>query len=127
MVGTISHPLGDTDLPAYLAGHHGNARLLAGGDDLLKAKLAIAENGDKSNKHHAPSLTREPGHPAYAALVPHWCPAVMRPRKAGGVYLICNPTRQGPSGLARKCWAELSRRQGVLAWALRTTTDLAIL
>ena len=51
MVRAISEPLGDTELGVYLTGRHGNARLLTGGNDFFQTQLAIAENGDKSNKH----------------------------------------------------------------------------
>lgn len=56
MIRTVCEPLGNTNLRAYLTSSHGDTRLLTGGNDLLQAQLAIAENSDKSNKHGAPSL-----------------------------------------------------------------------
>jgi len=51
MVRAISEPLGYAELRVYLTGRHGNARLLTGGNDFLQTQLAVAENGDESNKH----------------------------------------------------------------------------
>ena len=51
MVRTIGEPIGDPNLRIDLAGSHGDARLLTGGNDFLQAELAVAENRDKSNEH----------------------------------------------------------------------------
>jgi hypothetical protein len=51
MIRTISEPLGNTHLGAYLTGGHGDPRLLTCGNDFLQTQLAVAENSDKSNKH----------------------------------------------------------------------------
>jgi hypothetical protein len=44
-------PVGDANLRVYLAASHGDARLLTVGNNFLEAKLAVAENGDKCDKH----------------------------------------------------------------------------
>jgi hypothetical protein len=105
VIGTISQPLGNTDLPIHLAGSHGDAGLLTGRNDFFKAELAVAENSDKSNKHRAPLLTREPGDPGYAALVPLSVFPLGCIREKPAVYLICNPTRQGRAQPRAKVWA----------------------
>src|SRR5271169_1770031 len=51
MIRTIGEPIGNPDLPVYLTGGHGDARLLTGGNDFLQAELTVAENSDKSDKH----------------------------------------------------------------------------
>ena len=69
-IRTFGQPIGDADLRIDLTGGHGDARLIAGGNDLLKTELAVAENSDKGNEHDGPLLTRYPGHFVYAAIVP---------------------------------------------------------
>src|SRR4051812_22095358 len=56
VIRTFGEPIGNTDLSTDLAGGHGDAGLLTGGDDFLEAELAVAENGDKSNEHGGLSL-----------------------------------------------------------------------
>jgi hypothetical protein len=47
----LGEPIGNSDLRVHRTGSERDAGLIAGGDDLLKAKLAVAENSDKSNEH----------------------------------------------------------------------------
>ena len=47
----LGEPVGNTDLRIDRAGAHGDAGLVAGGDDLFETKLAVAENGDESDEH----------------------------------------------------------------------------
>jgi hypothetical protein len=51
MIRTIREPVGDSNLPVCLTGRHGDARLITGGNDFLKAELAVAENSDESDEH----------------------------------------------------------------------------
>jgi hypothetical protein len=51
VIGTLGEPIGNTDLGVYGAPTHGNAGHLAVGNDLLEAKLRVAEHGDESNEH----------------------------------------------------------------------------
>jgi hypothetical protein len=51
MIRTLGKPVGNTNLRVYLTGSHGDARLLAGGNDFLETELAVTEDSDKSNKH----------------------------------------------------------------------------
>src|SRR5262249_48493939 len=52
LVGAMREPVGDADLAVYRTGAHGDAGLVAGGDDFLETKLlAVAENGDERNEH----------------------------------------------------------------------------
>src|SRR5262249_7635525 len=61
LVRPLREPIGNTDLTIDLTGSHGDARLLARGDDFLHTKLAVAENGDKSDKHCDLRRMRIPG------------------------------------------------------------------
>ena len=54
----LGEPVGDSDLRVDRAGAHGDAGLVAGGDDLFETELAVAENGDESDEHGGPSLIR---------------------------------------------------------------------
>src|SRR5229473_7964014 len=74
MIRTFGEPVGNTDLPVYLAGHHGDAGHLTVGNDFLQAKLAVAENGDKSDKHGNLSLMRNARsvQPMQSSCQ-HWC------------------------------------------------------
>jgi len=47
----LGEPVGNPDLRVDRAGAHGDAGLIAGGDDLFETKLAVAENGDESDEH----------------------------------------------------------------------------
>jgi hypothetical protein len=47
----LGEPVGNSDLRVDRAGAHGDAGLVAGGDDLFETKLAVAENGDESDEH----------------------------------------------------------------------------
>src|SRR6476469_8933011 len=47
----LGEPVGNADLRVDRAGAHGDAGLVAGGDDLFETKLAVAENGDESDEH----------------------------------------------------------------------------
>jgi len=47
----LGEPIGNSDLRVHCTGTERDAGLITGGDDLLKAKLAVAENSDKSNEH----------------------------------------------------------------------------
>jgi hypothetical protein len=47
----LGEPVGNSDLRVDRAGGHGDAGLVAGGDDLFETKLAVAENGDESDEH----------------------------------------------------------------------------
>ena len=47
----LGEPVGNPDLRVDRAGAHGDAGLVAGGDDLFETKLAVAENGDESDEH----------------------------------------------------------------------------
>src|SRR5258708_30370999 len=51
MIWAPGEPVGNADLRVDGARAHGDARLLTGGHDFLKAELAVAEKSDKSNKH----------------------------------------------------------------------------
>jgi hypothetical protein len=44
-IRTIGEPIGYSDLAAFLASSHRDARLLAVGHNLLQAQLSVAENG----------------------------------------------------------------------------------
>ena len=50
-IRALGKPVGDTDLRVDRAGAHGDAGLVAGGDDLFETELAVAENSDESNEH----------------------------------------------------------------------------
>jgi hypothetical protein len=50
-IRTVLKPLGDARLCMDLTVHHRNAGLIAVGDDLLQADLAVAQHGDESNEH----------------------------------------------------------------------------
>lgn len=50
-VRTVLKPLGDARLRVNLAFHHGDTGLIAVGDDLLQADLAVAQQGDEGNEH----------------------------------------------------------------------------
>jgi hypothetical protein len=47
----FGEPIGNSDLCVHRTGTECDARLITGGDDFLKAKLAVAENSDESNEH----------------------------------------------------------------------------
>jgi hypothetical protein len=47
----LGEPVGNSDLRVDRAGGHGDAGLVAGGDDLFETKLAVAENSDKGDEH----------------------------------------------------------------------------
>ena len=47
----LGEPVGNADLRVDRAGAHGDAGLVAGGDDLFETKLAVAEDGDESDEH----------------------------------------------------------------------------
>ena len=47
----LGEPVGNADLRIDRAGAHGDAGLIAGGDDLFETKLAVAEDGDESDEH----------------------------------------------------------------------------
>ena len=47
----LGEPVGNSDLRVDRAGAHGDAGLVAGGDDLFETELAVAENGDESDEH----------------------------------------------------------------------------
>jgi hypothetical protein len=47
----LGEPVGDANLRVDRAGAHGDAGLVAGGDDLFETELAVAENGDESDEH----------------------------------------------------------------------------
>jgi hypothetical protein len=47
----LGEPVGNPDLRVDRAGAHGDAGLVAGGDDLFETKLAVAENSDESDEH----------------------------------------------------------------------------
>ena len=51
VIRPLGEPIGNSNLRVYRTGAEGNARLITGGNDFLKAKLAVAENGDESNEH----------------------------------------------------------------------------
>jgi hypothetical protein len=50
-VWTGLKPLGDASLCMDLTVHHRNTGLIAVGDDLFQADLAVAEQGDEGNEH----------------------------------------------------------------------------
>ena len=50
-IRALGEPVGDTDLRVDRAGAHGDAGLVAGGDDLFETELAVAENSDESDEH----------------------------------------------------------------------------
>jgi hypothetical protein len=50
-IRALGEPVGDADLRVDRAGAHGDAGLVAGGDDLFETKLAVAENSDKGDEH----------------------------------------------------------------------------
>ena len=50
-IRALGEPVGDSDLRVDRAGAHGDAGLVAGGDDLFETKLAVAENSDKGDEH----------------------------------------------------------------------------
>ena len=54
----LGEPVGNSDLRVDRAGAHGDAGLVAGGDDFFETKLAVAENSDEGNEHGGPSLIR---------------------------------------------------------------------
>src|SRR6266436_5601606 len=74
MIRTFSEPVGNTDLPVYLTGRHGDAGHLTVGNDFLQAERAVAENGYKSNKHGDLSLMRNTRsvQPMQSSCQ-HWC------------------------------------------------------
>ena len=47
----LGEPIGNSDLRVHRTGSERDAGLITGGDDFLKAKLAVAENSDESNEH----------------------------------------------------------------------------
>jgi hypothetical protein len=47
----LGEPVGNSDLRVDRTGAHGDAGLVAGGDDLFETKLAVAENSDESDEH----------------------------------------------------------------------------
>ena len=47
----LGEPVGNSNLRVDHASAHGDAGLVAGGDDLFETKLAVAENGDERNEH----------------------------------------------------------------------------
>jgi hypothetical protein len=53
-IRSLGEPVGDSDLRVDCAGAHGDAGLVAGGNDLFETELAVAENGDKSDEHGDP-------------------------------------------------------------------------
>jgi len=50
-IRALGEPVGNSDLRVDGAGAHGDAGLIAGGDDFFETKLAVAENSDESNEH----------------------------------------------------------------------------
>jgi hypothetical protein len=79
MIRTFREPVGNTDLPVYLTGRHGDAGHLTVGNDFLQAEWAVAENGDKSDKHGNLSVDEEyPVSSAHAEFMPALVPAVFR-------------------------------------------------
>ena len=50
-VRALGEPVGDADLRVDRTRGHGDAGLVAGGDDLFETKLAVAENSDKGDEH----------------------------------------------------------------------------
>ena len=50
-IRALGEPVGDANLRVDRAGAHGDAGLVAGGDDLFETKLAVAENSDKGDEH----------------------------------------------------------------------------
>jgi hypothetical protein len=86
----------------YLAGSHGDARLLTVGNDFLKAQLAVAENSDKSNKHGGPFLKEEyPVSAAMQSLCHHPCAAFFCPGGITRMRII--RTSSLALGAARRC------------------------
>lgn len=76
VIRTISEPLGNANLPIYLASSHADARVLTGGDDFFQAQLPVAEYSDKGNKHGDLRLmrnTRSVGRAISAALPVQYC------------------------------------------------------
>jgi len=60
MIRSFREPVGNADLPVYLARVHCDSGLIAGGHDLLQAQLAVAEDCDERNEHlERPSRVRE--------------------------------------------------------------------
>jgi hypothetical protein len=47
----LGEPVGDANLRVDRTRAHGDAGLVAGGDDLFETKLAVAENSDKGDEH----------------------------------------------------------------------------
>jgi hypothetical protein len=47
----LGEPVGNSDLRVDRTGAHGDAGLVAGGNDLFETKLAVAENSDESDEH----------------------------------------------------------------------------
>jgi hypothetical protein len=47
----LGEPVGNSNLRVDRTRAHGDAGLVAGGDDLFETKLAVAENSDKSDEH----------------------------------------------------------------------------
>ena len=47
----LGEPVGDSNLRVDRTRAHGDAGLVAGGDDLFETKLAVAENSDKGDEH----------------------------------------------------------------------------
>src|SRR6202171_1036582 len=74
MIRTLWEPVGNTDLPVYLAGRHGDAGHLTVGNDFLQAEWAVAENGYKRKKHGTLSLMRNARsvQPLQSSCQ-HWC------------------------------------------------------
>ena len=50
-IRALGEPVGDSNLRVDCTRAHGDAGLLAGGDDLFETKLAVAENSDKGDEH----------------------------------------------------------------------------
>src|ERR1700751_4862187 len=54
VIRAVGQPVGYSSLRARLARRHRDSGLVAVGHDLLKAQLAVAENGYKCNEHVRP-------------------------------------------------------------------------
>src|SRR3981081_3219038 len=98
MIRTFREPVGNTDLPVYLTGRHGDAGHLTVGNDFLQAEWAVAENGDKSDKHGNLSVDEEyPVSSAHAEFMPALVPSVFRQTALTGICYVfvirCNKCR----------------------------------